>query len=336
MKAHIRPVHEGDLDSIILLLRGGHDSRLSYDAWRRLFDYPRAVKNQPNMGFVLESRAHTVGFLGAIYSERLVGEHVERFCNLSSWYVHPEFRSYSIALLMAVLKQPGYTFTDLSSNQAYIPVKSRCGFRQLESYKLLCGPWLYRSLLERKMRLPRSGSFYKARRILEIVLETSLLKGTELMRESLPTRLDHRGVQLLAGAELVRPMLSKTDQQLLDDHRQCGHFLVQGEQSYSYVVTVNRKIRFERPSLVDFIVSDILHLSSRELALQHWQPLCQLIAGHERSRAVMADERLFGGQCPDGVRLPSNSYFLSRNGVSPNQIDSLYTEVALLDLLFYV
>lgn len=336
MKAHIRPVHERDINSIILLLHGYHDSRLSLEEWRRLFEHPRPVKNQPNLGFVLESSDQLVGFVGAIYSERLVEGRVERFCNLSSWYVRPEFRSYSIALLMAVLKQPGYTFTDLSSNQAYIPMKNRCGFRQLESYKLLCGPWLYRSLLERNIGSPRNGFFHKARRMLEMVLETSLLKGREPMKGNLPARFDRRGVQLLAGVELVRPMLSETDQLLLDDHRQCGHFLVQSEQSYSYIVTVNRKISFARPALVDFVVSDILHVSSRELALQHWQSLCELIVGRERSHAIMADERLFGGQRPNGLRLPSNSYFLSRNGVSPSQIDSLYTEVALLDLLFYV
>jgi hypothetical protein len=237
---------------------------------------------------------------------------------------------------MAVLNQPGYTFTDLSSNPAYVPLKSRCGFRPLESHKVLCGPWLYRGLLQRKIRSPRNGPFYKARRVLGIALETPLLKGSQLMRRSLPARFHHRGAQLLAGVELVRPMLSETDQRLLDDHRQCGHFLVLDGQSYSYIVTIRRKIGFGRRSLVDFVVSDILRLSSPEPALQHWQALCQLIAGQERSHAIMADERLFGGHRPNGLRLPSNSYFMSRNGVDPNQIDSLYTELALLDLLFYV
>jgi hypothetical protein len=335
MKAHVRPAHEGDIDSIILLLHNRLDSRLPPKTWRRLFEYPRA-KSQPNLGFVLESGNQTVGFLGAIYSERFVGGHVERFCNLSSWCVLPEFRSDSIMLLTAVLSQRGNTFTDLTSNPAYVPVKMRCGLRQLESSKLLCGPWWYRSLIENKIAMPRNSRFYKARRVLEMLIETPLLKRLELMRGTSSARVDHGGAQLLAGVELVRPMLSNTDQQLLDDHRQCGHFLVCDKKSYSYIVTVNREFIFGRRTLVNFVVSDILHLSCRELALQHWETLCQLITGRVGSHAIMADARLFAGQCPNGLSLPSFSYFMSRSGLHASQIDNLYTELALLDLPIYV
>jgi len=334
MKVLVRPAHVGDIDAIVPLLRTGFGSHWSPEMWLRLFQYPE-VENQPNLGFVLESGDQLVGFLGAIYSERLVGERLERFCNLSSWYTIPQFRNFSLKLLMALLAQRGYTFTNLTPSEQVVQVMKACGFRPLESHKLLCGPWLYSFLVEKRSEVPRRRfPFYQARRLLEMLIETPLLKGLELMRGSSPARYDHRGVHLLAGVELVRPMLSKTDQQLLDDHRQCGHFLVQGGRSYSYIVTVKRKIRFERRSLVDFVVSDILHLSSREPALQHWQPLCHFIVGHEGSQAITADRRLFDLKCPKGLYMPYHSYFMSRNGVSPNQIDSLYTEIALLDEVF--
>ena len=156
------------------------------------------------------------------------------------------------------------------------------------------------------------------------------------MRKSLPPRIAHQGVQLLAGDELVRPMLSATDQQLLDDHRQCGHFLIQDNQSYSYIVTINRKINFGRRSLVDFVVSELLHFSSSDLASPHWEPLCQLIASHERSHGVIVDQRLCDKHRPNGLYLPFDSYFMSPSGVDPKQIDSLYTELSLLDLPLYV
>jgi hypothetical protein len=336
MKVLVRPAHEGDIDAVIPLLRTGFGSHWPPETWRRLFEYPR-VESQPNLGFVLESGDQLVGFLGAIYSERLVGGRLERFCNLSSWYTIPQFRNFSLKLLMAVLAQRGYTFTNLTPSEQVVQVLKAYGFRPLESHKLLCGPWWYRFLVEKKSEVPpRRFPSYQARRVLEMLIETPLLKGLELMRGSSPARFDHRGVHLLAGAELVRPMLSNTDQQLLDDHRQCGHFLVQGGRSYSYIVTVKRKIGFGRRSLVDFVVSDILHLSAREPALQHWQSLCQLIVGHEGSQAIMADERLFDLQCPKGLHMPCHSYFMSRSGVNPNQIDSLYTEIALLDEVFRI
>jgi acetoacetyl-CoA synthetase len=335
MKALVRPAQKEDIDGIIILLRDGLDSRLSPKEWRGLFEYPR-VQRQPNLGFVLESRNRLVGFLGAVYSERLVGSQVQRFCNLTSWYVIPEFRTSSIALLMALLGQRDYTFTNLAPSQIVTQIMKQCGFKQLESHKLLCGPWLCRGLVNNKLRLSRNDHLNKFIRILEMLIETPLLKGVELMRRASPSDFHRPGVRLLAGPDLVRSMLSKGDQQLLDDHRQCGHFLVRDEQSYSYLVTVNRKMSFGRRSLVDFVVSDVLHFSSTEPALQHWESLCQLIVGHEGSHAVVADERLFGPQCPQGLRIPYGAFFLSKDDLSPRQVDNLYTEMALLDLLMYV
>jgi hypothetical protein len=46
----------------------------------------------------------------------------------------------------------------------------------------------------------------------------------------------------------------------------------------------------------------------------------------------VVDERLIGSASTDGLRIPYNSYFMSGNNVSPNEIDSLYTEMPLLEL----
>ncbi len=335
MKAEVRPAHKEDVDAIILLLRDGLDSRLSVEEWRRLFEYP-GVQGQPNLGFVLEAGNRLVGFLGAVYSSRRVEGRVEGFCNLSSWYVIPEFRTSGMALLRAALRQRDYTFTAFQPSQLNAQVLKLCGFRQVDSHKLLCGPPLYSALVERKSRLSFGNRSTRLIRILEMLVETPFLKGFELMRGTSAPHVEHGPVHLLEGVDLVRPMLSKVDQQLLDDHRQCGHFLVYDEQSYSYVVTVNRKITFGRRSLVDFVVSDVLHFSSRDPALQHWQSLCQFIVRHERSQAVVADERWFGTRRPQGLRVPYGSFCLSRNGVNPEQVDTLYTEMALLDIFIYV
>jgi len=49
----------------------------------------------------------------ALYSERLVEGRLERFCNLTSWCVLPDYRSRSISLLTALLRQHGYHFAVL-------------------------------------------------------------------------------------------------------------------------------------------------------------------------------------------------------------------------------
>jgi hypothetical protein len=336
MTVRVRPAHEGDISAVVALLRTGFGLPWSPATYRRLFEYPR-VERQPNLGFVLETGDQLVGFLGAIYSERSSGEHLERFCNMSSWYTIPQFRKFSLDLLKALLAQQGYTFTNFTPSPRVIQVIKACGFQPLGSQKVLWGPWLYRALVEKESRVsPRTGPFRTACRVSNMLIETALLKALDLMRRPSPTRVRHRGVQMLAGARLVRPMLSKADRQLLDDHHLCGHFLVKGARSYSHIITVKRKLSFRGGSPVGFVVSDILHLSSPEPALQHWHSLGQLIARHDGSQALMADERFFDLQPPKGVRIPDYSYFRSDNGVNPKQIDGLYTELALFDEVFYV
>ncbi len=55
-----------------------------------------------------------VGVLLALYSERLVAGRLERFCNMGSWCVLPEYRGESMSLLNAMLAQEGFHFTSLS------------------------------------------------------------------------------------------------------------------------------------------------------------------------------------------------------------------------------
>ena len=63
---------------------------------------------------MLRDGQRVVGTLLALYSERLVEGRLERFCNLTSWCVLPDYRSRSISLLTALLRQHGYHFTVLT------------------------------------------------------------------------------------------------------------------------------------------------------------------------------------------------------------------------------
>jgi hypothetical protein len=193
---------------------------------------------------------------------------------------------------------------------------------------------VYRTFLESRRRLASGGRLKRAARAIEGIIEPLLLRSTKLYYEGSHTPPDNR-VQLILGADLIRPRLSDVDQRLLDDHRHCSHFLLCCDTHYSYIVAVNRKLYFGRHYLTGDVVSDLLHISDVQLALQYWRPLCWRIVGHLHSHAVMADERLFASYVPEGFRISCRSYFKSRSGLMPHQIDGLYTEVPFLDVLIY-
>jgi hypothetical protein len=72
---------------------------------------------KPNSGFVVRDAGEIVGGIGAIYSDQNINGRTERFCNITSWCVLEKFRAQSMRLCMAIVSQPGYSFTDLTPTE---------------------------------------------------------------------------------------------------------------------------------------------------------------------------------------------------------------------------
>jgi hypothetical protein len=72
-----------------------------------------------------------------------VAGRTERFCNLASWCVRPDFRFHSVRLVKALLAQDGYHFTDLSPSGSVVPLNTRLKFRFLDTSAVLIPnlPW---------------------------------------------------------------------------------------------------------------------------------------------------------------------------------------------------
>jgi hypothetical protein len=100
--------------------------------WADAIDVPWKV-DAPNHGFMLVADNAVVGVYLAFYSEREIDGRVERFCNLGSWCVLPDFRRHSLRLLRALLSQPGYHFTDLSPSQQVGSLNARLGFKAVDT-----------------------------------------------------------------------------------------------------------------------------------------------------------------------------------------------------------
>lgn len=92
---------------------------------------------------MLRDGQRVLGVYVALYSERLMAGRVERFCNLASWSVLPEYRFHSIRLLKALLAQESYHFTDLAPNEKVEAVNARLKFRYLDTSVALLPhlPW---------------------------------------------------------------------------------------------------------------------------------------------------------------------------------------------------
>jgi hypothetical protein len=111
-RARCRQIAPADLDALpALLTRGFPTSTPEY--WTRGFArwlvLPH-VEGAPQFGYALEVEQSLVGVILLIPSQR--GAQI--ICNLSSWYVEPEFRAYSTLLISMATKLKHVTYLNAS------------------------------------------------------------------------------------------------------------------------------------------------------------------------------------------------------------------------------
>ncbi|OKH79449.1 hypothetical protein EB75_24175 [Mycobacterium sp. ST-F2] len=111
MTVQLAPITDADVAAVAEFLHTHHDPGVD---WGQACAAALGTVTAPNHGFMLRDGQTVVGTLLAIYSERLVQGRVERFCNMGSWCVLPNYRARSILLVNALLAQEGYHFTVLS------------------------------------------------------------------------------------------------------------------------------------------------------------------------------------------------------------------------------
>jgi hypothetical protein len=130
MTVDVRPITDADVAAVADFLHT-HYIPIPPSAWVRVMSLPWATE-APNHGFMLRDGQRLAGAYVALYSERNLAGQVERFCNLASWYVLPEYRLHSVRLLRALLAQDGYHFTDLSPDEKVQTVNARLKFCYLD------------------------------------------------------------------------------------------------------------------------------------------------------------------------------------------------------------
>jgi len=89
MTVELSPITDADIAAVAGFLHVNYKNRIPW-ARSRLAG-PWKV-DAPNHGFVLRDGQRIVGAFLAFYSERLIAGRAERFCDLGTWYVLPEFR----------------------------------------------------------------------------------------------------------------------------------------------------------------------------------------------------------------------------------------------------
>lgn len=131
-KPLVRPIPESEVAAVSAFLHAHLNSRVPASAWERLLS-PPWPSPADNRGFQLVHDGRVVGAYAAVYSTRERGGETVRVCNLAAFCVLEDYRTQSLLLVRAMLKQRGYVFTDLSPSGNVVAMNERLGFRRLDT-----------------------------------------------------------------------------------------------------------------------------------------------------------------------------------------------------------
>lgn len=126
-----RLIEAVDVPAVVRLLEAPFPDR-SADYWNRGFahlserDLPQGV---PRFGYVLERSGELIAVLLTIYSTISDGSSTSLRCNLSTWYVLPEYRALSTILDGLAMRDRSVTYINISAAPHTVAMHEARGFR---------------------------------------------------------------------------------------------------------------------------------------------------------------------------------------------------------------
>ena len=130
VKPRFREIQDSDLDAIGDLLTRGFVHR-SRDFWMRGLHRQGTRSLPPDVpryGYMLEHQGAPVGCLLLIYSSKIIDGEAATCCNVSSWYVDPEFRNYAALFASMTQKRKDVTYSNVTPAVTTWPILDAQGF----------------------------------------------------------------------------------------------------------------------------------------------------------------------------------------------------------------
>jgi hypothetical protein len=115
------------------------DSTHSKEAWKNIFVQP-FNNGEDNCGYSLFEGERIVGYLGYIYSSKIIDNKAVKFCNLTTWIVEEEYRNSSLLLIYPVLKLKDYCVTNYIPAEGVYNVSKKLGFIDLDLFEKILMP----------------------------------------------------------------------------------------------------------------------------------------------------------------------------------------------------
>lgn len=150
-RVRCRPIAEGDLDAVAVLLAEGFRgrSRQAFRAGLERLTHRDVPTSAQRYGYCLDTGSRIVGAIVLIASARTVDGKPTIFCNVSSWYVIPDFRAYAQLLVSVALRNKDFTYTNVT------PAPHTWDIVERQGYTRYCSGLFFAAAILAK---PRAGA----------------------------------------------------------------------------------------------------------------------------------------------------------------------------------
>ena len=139
-----RQIAEGDFNDLAALLNKAF-SCWSHGYWLEGLAHMRdreSPQGFPRYGFLLESGGRIVGVILTIFTAAGEGEARKVRCNVSSWYVEPEFRGHGSPMISQVFKYKDVTVLNVSALVHTWPILKHQGYVRYSEGQMISVPAL--------------------------------------------------------------------------------------------------------------------------------------------------------------------------------------------------
>lgn len=270
--------------------------------WEPLFNYPWKNPEFPYGYALVDDQRQIQGFLGTIYTRRMINGKSFLSCNLSCWTVDENYRArlgkagkgVGRRMLEPVLAQKDVIATALSTNALSAKSFLSAGFKSLDSEQTIIPV------------IPGFRGFGETRNV-KISFKTCEI-GSRLSENEREIWKDHRGLP-------------------------CKHFLMDSPDSGEYCYGIATTAPIRRVARFGEKVFNLCYISNPQLFARHFWSLAGALWGENRLALVRYDKRLI----PETVSVMARAvnsprWFYYASGIEVPEVDLAYTEFVLYNV----
>jgi hypothetical protein len=135
----IRKAFSEDFDRVYPLLQSFGNASISKEYWQKIFVTPWKT-TEDFCGYLLLRDDDVKGYLGLIFSQRMLKDKPEHFCNMTSWIVSDDCRGQSLRMLLEVLTLKDHTITNFTASPTVATILSKLKFTEFDVHQRVLLP----------------------------------------------------------------------------------------------------------------------------------------------------------------------------------------------------